>query len=123
MRLAPQLMTVVVFLFLSVGAVLTVSASGEWEWPKVTGQVVSVDLESAVFAVKSNSGQYMTFHIASDSRIMLRSNSLFSKKRKVQMDFLKTGQTVSVKYYGAGEEKVARHIKVFLDGKAVSAFL
>lgn len=123
MRFVPQLITIVAFVSISVGAVLTVFAGGAEEWPKVTGQVVSVDLERSVFAVKNSSGQYMTFHIASESKIMLRSNSLFSKKRKVQMNFLKTGQTVSVKYYGAGEEKVARHIKVFLDGKAVSAFL
>ena len=123
MKIASKFVTVVIFICLSVGAVLTVFASGNDHWPELKGKIVSVDAKRSVVTIKNVQGQRMTFQVLPTSEIKIKSHGLLKWNRDAALKDLNVGQWISVIYYGSGEVKVARNIKIFLDVKAASASL
>ena len=123
MKITPKFVTVIIFICLSVSAVLTVFASSNDHWPALKGKIVSVDVKSSVVTIKNVQGQQMTFKVLPTSEIKIKSHGLLKWNRDAALKDLNVGQWIMVTYYGSGEVKVARDIKIFLDGKAVSASL
>ena len=123
MKIASKFVTVVIFICLSVGAVLTVFASGNDHWPELKGKIVSVDAKRSVVTIKNVQGQRMTFQVLPTSEIKIKSHGLLKWNRDAALKDLNVGQWITVTYYGSGEVKIARDIKIFLDGKAVSVSL
>lgn len=123
MKIAPKFVTVAIFICLSVGAVLSVFASDSDHWPELKGKIVSVDTKRSVVTIKNVQGQQMTFQVLPTSEIKIKSHGLLKWNRDAALKDLNVGQWITVIYYGSGEIKVARDIKIFLDGKAASASL
>jgi len=123
MKIAPKFITVVIFICFSAGAVLTVLASDNDHWPALKGKIVSVDAERSVVTIKNVQGQQMTFKVLPTSEIKIKSHGLLKWNRDAALKDLTVGQWITVTYYGSGEVKIARDIKIFLDGKVASASL
>ncbi|OBQ50102.1 hypothetical protein [Halodesulfovibrio spirochaetisodalis] len=121
MKLTPKLIVFILTFCLSISSVMTAYAGKDDHWPKVKGKIVGIDVPHSSVTIKNVSGHNMTFQIISESEIEKKGHGLLEWDSEITLSDLAVGQFVSVKYYGAGEDKVVRDMKVVLDSSKDSS--
>lgn len=112
MKLTNLIIAVVLCSFLSLASLAFAKDSGH-RWPKVSGELISVDIQASTFQIKDVNGLLLTFRVTPATDMEFEDRSLFSWDDDASISELSAGQWLKVKYYGVGETKVAEDVDIY----------
>ncbi|WP_421903642.1 hypothetical protein [Maridesulfovibrio sp.] len=83
------------------------------KWPKVSGEVATVNIQARTFQIQDPNGLTMTFKVTPETEMEVEGKGLLFWDSEAQLADLRKGQWLKVKYYGSGETKVAKDVNIY----------
>lgn len=80
---------------------------------KTIGEIVQIEEAQQTFEINDQNGKGMVFKVTPDTDMEFEDNDLFSWSDDAELTDLKPGQWVKIKYYGTGEIKAAKKVKIY----------
>ena len=83
------------------------------KWPKISGEIIKVDVPQSSFQIKATNEMLMTFKTTPETEIEIKGKGIIFWDKEQDLSEMKPGQWLKIKYYGNGETKIAKDVTIY----------